>query len=76
MGRKADGQVKESEDGRTRTEVIVERFDFEAGIWKQVEIENAEQYLNDDPELQDAIIDIVATISDIFITGKNTNILD
>ena len=76
MGRKADGQAKESEDGRTRTEVIVERFDFEDGIWKQVEIENAEQYLDDDPELQEAIIDIVATISDIFITGKNTNILN
>lgn len=76
MGRKADGQAKESEDGRTRTEVIVERFDFESGIWKQVEIDNAEQYLDDDPELQEAIIDIVATISDIFITGKNTNILN
>tara|TARA_X000001382_G_scaffold42512_1_gene28649 strand:+ start:2083 stop:2247 length:165 start_codon:yes stop_codon:yes gene_type:complete len=54
----------------------VERFDFESGIWKQVEIDNAEQYLDDDPELQEAIIDIVATISDIFITGKNTNILN
>ena len=54
----------------------MERFDFEDGVWKQVEIENAEQYLDDDPELQEAIIDIVATISDIFITGKNTNILN
>ncbi|QDP60791.1 MAG: hypothetical protein Unbinned6224contig1001_22 [Prokaryotic dsDNA virus sp.] len=76
MGRKANGQVKKSKSRDSRSEVLVERLDVKTGLWKKVKINNPEQYLDDDPAVQEAMIDIVASMTDIIIQEKNINTLN
>lgn len=54
----------------------MERLDVKTGLWKKVKINNPEQYLDDDPAVQEAMIDIVASMTDIIIQEKNINTLN
>mgnify|MGYP003135399378 CR=1 FL=1 len=54
----------------------MERLNHKTGVWEKMKIDNIEQYLDDDKEMQMALIDIAITISEIYHENININELN
>ena len=74
MDNKTDAKIRSKQDRYPRPKRIVERFDFETGVWHRVELQNDDEIENMSPDTRTAYIDIVTTISDTIITGTNPKI--
>jgi hypothetical protein len=73
MDSKADAKVRSKQNRSTRVKRVIERFDFENGTWHRMELYDDDEIVEMSPELRDAYIDIVTSISDMMAVGYNYN---
>ena len=71
MDNETDAKVRDGQGRGPRTKRVVERFDFETGKWKQVEIEVSEEIFEMDKDVQIAYLDIIATIGEMLSNSKD-----
>ena len=73
MDNETDAKVRNAKNRHPRTKRVIERFDFENGTWHRVELYADDEVVEMPPDLRDAYIDIITSISDIMSTGYTNN---